>query len=110
MYRRHPAHRPGERLAGFLQWTIAAAERARKELDSLTLAEALLQPRLARRRRNSRLRALVSLLLSRPLVSAPAAARALGISPQAVQTLLRQLVPPVRELSGRRRYRVWAIL
>ena len=84
-YRRHPAHKTGERLAGFLQWTIAAAARAGKELDALVLAEALLQPKLARKRRNSRLGALVSLLLSRPLVSAPMAARALGVSPQAVQ-------------------------
>jgi hypothetical protein len=38
------------------------------------------------------------------------AARHLGVSRQAVQSMLRELGSPVRELSGRRRYRVWAIL
>jgi hypothetical protein len=109
-YRRHPAHRTGERLAGFLQWATAAAERAAKELDALALAQTLLQPKLARRRRNSRLAALAALLLERPLVTAPMAARALGASRQAVLHMLRELGSPVRELSGRRRYRVWAIL
>jgi len=109
-YRRHPAHKTGERLAGFLQWTVAAAERAGKEFGALALADALLQPKLARTRRHSRLGALVSLLLSRPLVSAPMAARALGVSRQAVHGMLRELDSPVRELSGRRRYRVWGIL
>ena len=84
--------------------------RAGKDLDALALAETLLQPRLARTSRHSRLGALVSLLLSRPLVSAPMAARALRVSQQAVQAMLRELGPPVRELSGRRRYRVWGIL
>jgi len=45
-YRRHPAHSTGDRLAGFLQWTIAAAMRAGKDLDALALVETLLQPRL----------------------------------------------------------------
>jgi hypothetical protein len=109
-YRRHPAHRAPERLGGFLQWATTAAERAGKELDALTLAEALLRPKLARKRRSSRLQALTALLLSRPLVSAPMAARQLGVSRQAVQAMLRELGSPVRELSGRRRYRVWGIL
>jgi hypothetical protein len=109
-YRRHPAHGTADRLAGFLQWMIAAAIRAGKELDALALAQTLIQPKLARKRRSSRLGDLVSLLLSRPLVTAPMAARALGVSQQAVQAMLRDLAPPVRELSGRRRYRVWGIL
>jgi hypothetical protein len=114
-----PAHRrpaaqgaaqDGVPASPFLQWATTAAERAGKELDALTLAEALLRPKLARKRRSSRLQALTALLLSRPLVSAPMAARQLGVSRQAVQAMLRELGSPVRELSGRRRYRVWGIL
>jgi hypothetical protein len=109
-YRRHPAHAFEQRIVGFLEWVMTAAVRAGKELDSLLLAEGLLRRSLVRRRRNSRLSDLVQLLLSRPLVSAPMAARSLGISQQAVQRMLPELIPPARELSGRRRYRVWAIL
>lgn len=109
-YRRHPAHGLRDRMAGFLEWMETAAIRAGKDLDSLLLAEALLRPVLARQRRHSRLSDLVTLLLSRPLISAPMAARALHVSQQAVLRMLPKLGATARELSGRRRYRVWAIL
>ena len=109
-YRRHPAHDLPDRLAGFLEWIETAAIRAAKDLDSLHLAENLLRPVLARQRRHSRLSELVALLLSRPLVSAPMAARTLRVSQQAVLRMLAKLEPVPRELSGRTRYRVWGIL
>lgn len=109
-YRRHPVHGFEQRIAGFLGWVMAATVRAGKELDSLILAEGLLRRSLVRRRRNSRLPDFAHLLLSRPLVSVPMVARSLRISQQAVQRMLPELTPPARELSGRRRYRVWAIL
>ena len=109
-YRRHPAHGLHDRLAGFLEWIEMAATRAAKELDSLTLAQRLLEPALAQRRSHSRLPGLVNLLLSHPLISAPVAARSLRVSQQAGLRMLAKLDPVPRELSGRTRYRVWAIL
>jgi len=109
-YRRHPAHGLPDRLTGFLEWIETASIRAAKELDSLVLAERLLQPTLASRRRHSRLPALAALLLSRPLISAPVAAKHLRVSQQAVLRMMLKLGNVPRELSGRARYRVWAIL
>ena len=108
-YRRHPAHGCHTRITGCLEWIETAAIRAGKELDNLLMAERLLRPTLAARRRHSRLADLVTLLLSRPVISAPMAARVLRVSPQAVLQMLAKLGPPVRELSGRSRYRVWGI-
>ena len=99
-----------QRLTGFLDWMLAAAMRAGKDLDSLILAQELMRPKLACRRRNSRISGLAELLLARPLVSAPMAARSLKVSQQAIQQMLRELAPVPRELSGRSRYRVWGIL
>jgi hypothetical protein len=75
----------------------------------LTLADEMLRLKLKGRRSNSRLPALVDLLLSRPLVSVPMAAKALRCSPQAVEAMFEQLGSIPRELSGRKRYRVWSI-
>jgi hypothetical protein len=109
-YRRHPNHDLAARVAGFLDWVSTASERANKELDRLVLAEELLRTRLQGRRRNSRLPALVDLLLSKPLVSVPMAAKALKCSNQAVEAMLQQLGSTPRELTGRGRYRAWGIV
>ena len=109
-YRRHPNHGLAARLAGFLDWARTAAERANKELSTLTLAADMLRAKLKGRRRNSRLPALVDLLLSRPLVSVPMAAKALSCSNQAVEAMLPLLGSAPRELTGRGRYRAWGIV
>jgi hypothetical protein len=62
------------------------------------------------RRSTSRLPALVDLLLSKPPVSVPLAARALKVSPQAVEGMIEALGASARELTGRGRYRAWGIL
>ena len=46
---------------------------------------------------------------TRPLVSVPLAAKELKVSPQAVESMLKEL-GTVRELTGRGRYRAWGIL
>lgn len=108
-YRRHPKHDLKTRIAGFMSWAEAAATQTNKEIDKLTLAEGLLRTRLKGKRRHSRLPALVDLLLTRPLVSVPMAARALQCTPRAVEKMLPLLGSLPREVTGRRRYRVWSI-
>ena len=70
----------------------------------------MLRGKLKGRRRSSRLPGLVDLLLSRPLVSVPLAAKALKCSNQAVEAMLPLLGSIPRELTGRGRYRVWGIV
>jgi hypothetical protein len=106
----HARHNLAARIAVFLDWTITAADRANKELDKLVLAEKLLQEQVKGRRKNSRLPQLAELLLAKPLISVPMAAKALKVSKQAVEAMLKELGPLPRELSGRGRYRVWGIM
>ena len=75
-------------FAGLLEGVTAAAERGHKDLDRLTLAREVLGVRLKGRRSTSRLPALVDLLLSKPLVSVPLAAKELKVSPQAVEGMM----------------------
>ncbi|MEQ1718335.1 MAG: helix-turn-helix domain-containing protein, partial [Hyphomicrobium sp.] len=58
---------------------------------------------------SSRLPALVDLFYEWPLVTAPAAAKALRCSQQAVDRMLDDLGPSVQEMTGRSRYRMWTL-
>jgi uncharacterized protein DUF1612/DNA binding protein with HTH domain len=109
-YRWAHVHDLGTRIAGFLDGVTAGAERGHKDLDRLTLAREILGVPLKGRRSTSRLPALVDLLLSKPLVSVPLAAKALKVSPQAVEGMIGQLGSSARELTGRGRYRAWGIV
>ena len=109
-YRRHPNHDLAARLSGLLEWARTAAEQSIKDLDTLTLAADMLRAKLKGRRRSSRLPGLVDLLLSRPLVSVPMAAKVLRCSNQAVEAMLPLLGSIPRELTGRDRYRAWGIV
>lgn len=106
----YPQQDQAARIAVFLDWAITAADRSAKELDKLTLAEQFLQARLKGRRKSSRLPQLVELLLEKPVISVPMAAKLLKVSNQAVDAMLKELGSIPRELSGRGRYRVWGIL
>jgi hypothetical protein len=109
-YRRAHFHDLGTRIAGFLDGVTAAAERGHKDLDRLTLAREVLGVQLKNRRSTSRLPALVDLLLSKPLISVPLAAKELKVSAQAVEGMIAELGSTARELTGRGRYRAWGIL
>jgi Protein of unknown function (DUF1612)/HTH DNA binding domain len=109
-YRRAHVQDLGTRIAGFLDGLTAAADRGQKDLDRLTLAREILGVQLKGRRSTSRLPALVDLLLSKPLVSVPLAAKALKVSPQAVEGMIEALGASARELTGRGRYRAWGII
>ena len=109
-YRRAHVHDLGTRIAGFLDGVTATADRGHTDLDRLTLAREVLGVQLKGRRSTSRLPALVDLLLSKPLVSVPLAAKELKVSAQAVEGLIGQLGSTARELTGRGRYRAWGII
>ena len=102
-------HDLAQRIGGFLEGVAAAAELGHKEIDRLSLARERLGLKLKGRRSTSRLPDLVGLILSRPLISVPLAARELKVSPQAVEGMLKDL-GTLRELTGRRRYRAWGIV
>jgi len=108
-YRRAHVHDPGQRLAGFLEGVATAAELGHKDLDRLSLAQERMSLKLKGRRSTSRLPDLVNLVLVRPLISVPLAAKELKVSPQAVEGMLKEL-GSLRELTGRRRYRAWGIV
>lgn len=93
-------------LAGF----EAGALAGRRELDRLSIAAERIAAKCRGRRADSRLPDLGRLLLEMPLVSAPLAARRLRVSQQAVQKLMGELEGVAREVTGRGRYRAWAIL
>ncbi|WP_400770911.1 RHE_PE00001 family protein [Methylosinus sporium] len=81
-----------------------------KELDRLTLARELLLRKCKDRRTNSRLSQLVDFCLASPVVTVPLAAKELRISQQAATTMIGELSSNLRELTGRGRYRAWAVI
>jgi hypothetical protein len=85
----------------------AAATEGLKQHDRLILARELLAHRAKGRRNTSHLPALIDLAIARPLVSTTLIADELAISGRAAQNLIREL--GLRELTGRGRYRAWAI-
>jgi hypothetical protein len=96
------------RLAAFLAAVAAMAQAGAKDHDRWLTARQLLERKLAGRRRNSRLGALIDLVLARPIANAALIARELAITPRAAQTLVGEL--GLREMTGRGRYRAWGIL
>jgi hypothetical protein len=110
--RLRPGASLGEWVAGFLEALAVAADHGLEAHRRLVLANAVLAQPLAGRRRSSHLGALRDLLLHYPLVSAPMAAKRLGLSPRGASGLIAELVRSgaVRELTGRSRYRAFAIL
>lgn len=109
-YRPQPNHGTAGRIMGFLSWVETGAKQSAKELDRLTTFERQLLAVSGKRRKNSRLPDLVFLLMSRPLISIPMAAKHLGVSNQAVAAMMKELGSIPRELTDRRRYRVWGIV
>jgi hypothetical protein len=103
---RRPRHRAA-RLLGFVHACTAAATEGLKQHDRLMLARALLAHRVRGHRTTSHLPALIDLVIARPLVSTTLIADELGISARAAQNLIRDL--GLREITGRGRYRAWAI-
>ncbi|MBJ7532955.1 DUF1612 domain-containing protein [Rhodomicrobium vannielii ATCC 17100] len=97
------------RIEGFCGLVVDAVQRCEKELANLSLVRNLLDVKVARRRRNSRLPELADLLLAHPVVSLRMVARRLEVSPEGARKLILDLGSIIREVSGRKRYRVWCV-
>jgi hypothetical protein len=96
------------RLVWFLEAVAMMATAGAKDHDRWLTARRLLQRKLEGRRKNSRMGALIDLVMARPIVNAALIAAELKITPRAAQTLVAEL--DLRELTGRGRYRAWGIL
>ncbi|ANV27429.1 RHE_PE00001 family protein [Agrobacterium pusense] len=102
-------HRDREtRLLAIAHGLLAAAEIGMKEHGRLVLARQLLVRKLEGRRSSSKLPELVELVITKPLVSAGMVTKTLEVTPQAARRIVAEL--GLRELTGRGRFRAWAIL
>ncbi len=99
-----------QRIAGFLDWVTQGAVAGQAELMRLSLAQQVLGRVAQSKHVDSRLPALIDLVLSRPLISAEIAQRELKLTSTGFRRLREQLGTSVKELSGRSRYQVWGIL
>jgi hypothetical protein len=100
-----------EKVEAFARLVDAAVEQGEKDLHRLVLARETMMRRAKDIRSNSRLPMLIDLFLSRPLVSVALAAKVIGVTPKAIDLMLKQLGGALpRELTGRRRYRAWGIV
>lgn len=84
-----------------------AALMGLKEHDRLMQARNQMERKLKGKRRSSRLPQLIAFSLSRPLITAPLAEKELKVSLQGALNLISEL--GLREVTGRGRYRAWAI-
>lgn len=98
-----------QRLSTFLTSALSAIKTAGNELDGLLSAQARMTLKIQSASKSSRLPLLRDLLIAKPLVSIPLAAKALGVSRQAVRLMLPQLGSTPREITDRRRYRCWTV-
>lgn len=108
-YRRHDNHSLLARIEGTLEWMRVSADRAEKDLQRLMLADGLMRRHLEGRRRNSRLKDLADLFLRSPVVTVGMAAKALGVSRQAIDAMISELGSAPCELTGNGRNRAWAV-
>ncbi|PZR90884.1 MAG: hypothetical protein DI537_17565 [Stutzerimonas stutzeri] len=84
---------------------------ANADLSTLSLNRDRMSVRLAGRRKGSKLKDLVDLFLSRPIVTMPMAGSLLDVTPRAVKLMFDELGPSLpRELTQRSRYRAWGII
>jgi hypothetical protein len=103
---------PPERgIADILDAIANAAAHGLEAHHRLMLAKTALARPLAGRRRSSHLAALAALILRHPVISAPMAARHLGLSQRGATLLIDALVRAgcVRERTGRTRYRAFSL-
>lgn len=105
---RRRAQEKTTRLLAVLDAFAEAGSAGLKELDRLALAKSQMERRLRSRRKNSRLPALIALVLARPLVSAGLIAAELKVTQRAALGLIAEL--GIREVTGRGRYRAWGFV
>lgn len=103
-------HDLATRLMAFAQAIETMANFDLKELERLTLVREILLRKCKGRRANSKLPRLVDLCLGSPIVTVPLAAKEVRVSQQAATTMIGELSSSLRELTGRGRYRAWAVM
>ncbi|WP_281350575.1 RHE_PE00001 family protein [Methylocystis heyeri] len=96
------------RLVSLIEAIAAAAEGGLRDHDRWALARRQLERKLIARRSTSKLPRLIEFVMSRPAVSAGMIANELSVTPRAAQDLVVDL--GLREITGRGRYRAWAVL
>jgi hypothetical protein len=102
-------HRDREtRLLAIARALTISAETGLKEHDRLVLARQMMMRKLEGRRTSSRLPELVELVMARPLISAGMVAKTLEVTPQGARRIVQEL--GLREMTGRGRFRAWAIM
>ncbi len=101
---------PASRMAAFAQLIQSFAESEMRELDRLTLAREILLRKCQGKRAHSKLPRLAEFCLASPIISAPLVAKELVVSQQAATTMIGELLANLRELTGRGRYRAWAVI
>ncbi len=110
-FRWNPHQALSVRIGGLLGALTEAAAFAQADCDRLAVARELMLRKCENRRGSSKLAELVGLFVASPLVNVQMAAARLGVSPQAVEAMLRELGASLpRELTGRKRYRAWGIV
>lgn len=97
-----------ERVLAHVDAIREAAIAGLKEHDRLLLARERMERVLRGRRANSKLPALMDLVLSRPMVSTSMAQAALKVSRQGALDLIGEL--GLRELTGKGSFRAWGIV
>lgn len=98
-----------ERILFWLAVIAESAAQASEALNRLELARQVAVSRMGTRRAHSHLGALITLLLERPVVTAPMVAQRLGVTPQSARRLIGQLGGTVTEISGQARFRAWRL-
>lgn len=94
------------RLIAYMDAIRETALAGLKEHDRLLQAKAQMERRLKGKRSNSKLPDLIAFALSRPLITAPLAAKELKLSLPGALNLIGDL--GLREVTGRGRFRAWA--
>lgn len=98
---------PLVRLQAVLDGMALGAARALEEHDRRLTARDTLLRRIGPRRTSSRLPQLVELVIAAPLVTTETIADALGVTPRAAAGMVAEL--GLREITGRGRFRAWAV-
>ena len=99
-----------ERMTMFFDIVAHAVQAAGHELDSLSGAHERMRLKIKDAPKNSRLPALVDLMVAKPIVSIPLACKKLHISKQALRMMIPRLGSTPREITERRRYRCWSVV
>ncbi len=99
-----------QRIAVFLDIAAAAVKHSGTELTQLEAAKDRMTLKLTGVRKSSRMADLIDLLIAKPIISIPLAAKELRISKQALRLLIPRLGSTPREISERRRYRYWTVM